>query len=56
MEIQHLREMINSNNKDREMRYIIIAIVNDVRVTVHESMAIAREDEEQSCQDQMGEQ
>lgn len=35
-----IREMINSNNKEKENRYIIIAIVNDIRVTVHEAITI----------------
>ncbi len=50
----HIREMINNNNKDKELRYIIIAMVGDVRTTVHAPMSLGRDEARADCIEQLG--
>ena len=54
--MQIIREMINSNNTDKEIRYTIIAIVNDVKVTVYEPITFEtdRDAAKLSCDNQLG--
>lgn len=48
-----VREMINSNNKEKELRYIVIATINGNRETAHSPMLIGRDEARQSCIDQL---
>jgi len=50
----YIREMINNNNKDKELRYIIIDLIGDVRTTVHAPMSMGRDEAKTSCLDQLG--
>ncbi len=52
--MSYIREMINNNNKDKELRYIIIDLVDGVRTTVHAPMSMGRDEARQSCLDQLG--
>ena len=48
-----LRDMMNSNNKEKEHRYVIIALVNGVKETVTAPMMMGRDEARQSCIDQL---
>lgn len=48
-----VRDMMNSNNKEKEHRYVIIATVNGVKETVTALMSMGRVEARQSCIDQL---
>ena len=49
-----LRDMMNSNNKEKEHRYVIIAVVNGTRETVTAPMSMGRDEARASCIEQLG--
>jgi len=50
----YIREMINNNNKNKELRYIIIDLIGNVRTTVYAPMSMGRDEAKQSCLNQLG--